>query len=194
MDKSTDTLYEKSFAREEESPNVVHLTHLTTPDSIYHLPIGFASFASKPQMSKWYLWVMWPVTVWSVIMTCIHGRAFIVERNAFGKLKLQSWAIPRYTIQVSTVNKFEYERLKGNTEFGDNLVLSRSYAEKIWLVGDGLSEEEQLKASKGTLIKKVRNECLYHHTPAMVAPSSFENLNSCEVSISLLILHHPLVS
>ncbi|KAH7863143.1 hypothetical protein Vadar_013851 [Vaccinium darrowii] len=211
-------------------------------------------------MSKWYLWLMWPVTVWSMIATCIHGRAFIVERNAFRKLKLQSWAIPRYTIQylfqwqreavsdlieeaiieadasgtkvlslgllnqgeeinrygelyiqrypqlkvkvvdgsslvvaivlnsipkgttqvllrgslskvayaiasalcqrdiqVSTVYKFEHERLKVSTEFGDNLVLSKSYAEK-----------------------KVHNDCLYHHTPAMVAPSSLENLNSCE--------------
>ncbi|KAH7835923.1 hypothetical protein Vadar_031144 [Vaccinium darrowii] len=291
MDKSTDTLYEKSLERKEESPTVVHLTHLTTPESIYHLPIGFASFASKPQMSKWYLWLMWPVTFWFMIMTCIHGRTFIVERNAFGKLKLQSWAVPRYAvqylfrrqreavsglieeaiieadasgtkvlslgllnqgeeingngevyirrypqlkvkvvdgsslvvaivlnsipkgttevllrgclskvayslasalcqrgIQVSTFYKIEFERLKVSTEFGDNLVLSRSYAEKIWLVGDGLSKGEQLKASKGTLFipysqfppKKVRNDCLYHHTPAMVAPSSLANLNACE--------------
>lgn len=104
MDKSTDSLYEKSLEREEESPSVVHLTHLTTPESIYHLPIGFASFASKPQKSKWYLWLMWPVTFWSMFMTCIHGRTFVVERNAFEKLKLQSWAIPRYTIQVSVTN------------------------------------------------------------------------------------------
>ncbi|KAH7864094.1 hypothetical protein Vadar_025647 [Vaccinium darrowii] len=291
MDKSTDSLYEKSLERKEESPTVVHLTHLTTPESIYHLPIGFASFASKPQMSKWCLWLMWPVTFWSMIMTCIHGRTFIIERNAFGKLKLQSWAVPRYSvqylfrrqreavsglieeaiieadasgtkvlslgllnqgeeinengevyirrypqlkvkvvdgsslvvaivlnsipkgttqvllrgclskvayslasalcqrgIQVSMFYKIEFERLKVSTEFGDGLVLSRSYAEKIWLVGDGLSEGEQLRASKGTLFipysqfppKKVRNDCLYHHTPAMVAPSSLENLNSCE--------------
>jgi len=226
-----------------------------------------------------------------MIMTCIHGRTFIIERNAFGKLKLQSWAVPRYTvqylfrrqreavsglieeaiieadasgtkvlslgllnqgeeingngevyirrypqlkvkvvdgsslvvaivlnsipkgttqvllrgslskvaysivsalcqrgIQVSTFYTLDYERLKAGIEFGHNLVLSRSYAEKIWLVGDGLSEEEQLKASKGTLFipysqlppKKVHNDCLYHHCSAMVAPSSLENLNSCE--------------
>ncbi|KAI8545554.1 hypothetical protein RHMOL_Rhmol07G0048300 [Rhododendron molle] len=306
MDKSTDSLYEKTLEREEESPSVVHLTHLTTPESIYHLPIGFASFASKPQKSKWYLWLMWPVTFWSMFMTCLHGRTFVVERNAFGKLKLQSWAIPRYTIQflfqwqreaisglieqaiieaetkgtkvlslgllnqaswsflclgeeinrngevyiqrypqlkvkvvdgsslvvavvlnsipkgttqvllrgslskvaysiasalcqrgiqVSTFYKIEYERLKLSTGYGYDLVLSRSNAEKVWLVGDGLSEEEQQKAPKGTLFipysqfppKKVRNDCLYHHTPAMVAPSSLENLNSCEVSIRLSV-------
>ncbi|KAG5538794.1 hypothetical protein RHGRI_019368 [Rhododendron griersonianum] len=280
MDKSTDALYEKSLDREEESASVVHLTHLTTPESIYHHPIGFASFASKPQKSKWYLWLMWPVTFWSMFMTCIHGRTFVAERNAFEKLKLQSWAIPRYTIQflfqreaisglieqaiieaeargtkgeeinrngevyiqrypqlkvkvvdgsslvvavvlnsipkgttqvllrgslskvaysiasalcqrgiqVSTFYKIEYERLKLSTGDGSDLVLSRSYSEKVWLVGDGLSEEEQQKAPKGTLFipysqfppKKARNDCLYHHTPAMVAPSSLENLNSCE--------------
>ncbi|KAE9459935.1 hypothetical protein C3L33_08162, partial [Rhododendron williamsianum] len=59
---------------------------------------------------------------------------------------------------------------------------------QVWLVGDGLSEEEQQKAPKGTSFipysqfppKKVRNDCLYHHTPAMLAPSSLGNLNSCE--------------
>ncbi|XP_058224197.1 very-long-chain aldehyde decarbonylase CER1-like [Rhododendron vialii] len=291
MDKSTDSLYKKSLEKEEESPSVVHLTHLTTPESIYHLPIGFKSFASKPQKSKWYVWLMWPVTFWSMFITCIHSRTFVVERNVLEKLKIQSWAIPRYTIQflfqwqrkaisglieqaiieaegrgtkvlslgllnqgeeinrngevyiqrypqlkvkvvdgsslvvavvlnsvpkgttqvllrgslskvaysiasalcqrgiqVSTLYKTEYERLKLSTGYGSDLVLSRSYSEKVWLVGDGLSKEEQLKAPKGTLFipysqfppKNVRNDCLYHHTPAMLAPSSLENLNSCE--------------
>ncbi|GMP42482.1 hypothetical protein CsSME_00012217 [Camellia sinensis var. sinensis] len=291
MDKSTDSLHEISLKREEDSPNVVHLTHLTTPNSIYHLHIGFASLASKPQMSQWYLWLMWPVTCWSMIITCIYGSTFIVERNTFGKLKLQSWAIPRYNIQylferqreatsgliedtileaearginvlslgllnqgeelnnngefyiqrypqlnvkvvdgsslvvaivlnsipkettqvlhrgslskvaysivsalcqreiqVSTIYKTEYEKLKLATEFGNNVVVSESYAEKIWLVGDGLSEEEQRKASKGTIFipysqfppKRVRSDCLYHHSPSMMAPISLQNLDSCE--------------
>ena len=100
MDKSTDSLYETSLTRPEEKPNVVHLTHLTTPESIYQLRIGFASLASRPQKAQWYLWVMWPVTCWSMLMTCIHGRTFVLDRNALGKLKLQSWAIPRYNRQV----------------------------------------------------------------------------------------------
>ncbi|CAL5381129.1 unnamed protein product [Camellia sinensis] len=293
MDKSTDSLHEISLKREEDSPNVVHLTHLTTPNSIYHLHTGFASLASKPQMSQWYLWLMWPVTCWSMIITCIYGSAFIVERNTFGKLKLQSWAIPRYNIQylfkrqreaisgliedaileaeatginvlslgllnqgeelnnngevyiqrypqlnvkvvdgsslvvaivlnsipkettqvllrgclskvaysivsalcqreiqVSTIYKTEYEKLKLATKFGNNVVVSESYAEKrgIWLVGDGLSEEEQRKASKGTIFipfsqfppKRVRSDCLYHYSPSMMAPISLQNLDSCE--------------
>jgi aldehyde decarbonylase len=57
-------------------------------------------------------------------------------------------------------------------------------------VGDGLDEEEQLKAQKGTLFipfsqfppKKLRKDCSYHSTPAMVTPRHLENLHSCEVS------------
>ncbi|XP_058224201.1 very-long-chain aldehyde decarbonylase CER1-like isoform X1 [Rhododendron vialii] len=100
MDKSTDTLYETSLRRPDESPDVVHLTHLTTPESIYHLRVGFATFASRPYTSKWYLWVMWPWTFWSMMVTWIYGRkSFVVERNVLGQLKLQTWAIPKYNIQ-----------------------------------------------------------------------------------------------
>uniref|UniRef100_A0A5B6ZZW7 Protein ECERIFERUM 1-like n=1 Tax=Davidia involucrata TaxID=16924 RepID=A0A5B6ZZW7_DAVIN len=291
MDKSTDELYETSLKRKEESPNVVHLTHLTTPESIYHLRIGFASLASRPHISEWYLWLLWPVTFWSMIMTCVYGRTFIVERNTFKTLKLQSWALPRYNIQyffqwqreainglieeailqaegkgikvfslgllnqgeelnrngelyiqrnpqlkikvvdgsslavavvlnsipkgttqvllrgnlskiaysiafalcqrgiqVATLYESEYEKLKLTTKSETNLVLSRSYDLKIWLVGDGLTEEEQLKASKGTLFipfsqfppKKMCNDYFYHYTPAMSTPMSFENLHCCE--------------
>ncbi|KAI4302857.1 hypothetical protein MLD38_038556 [Melastoma candidum] len=100
VDKSTDQLYAKSLARRDESPDVVHLTHLTTPESIYHLPLGLAYLASRPQQSKWYLWLMWPVTLWSLILTWIYsGRAFVVERHRCDDLKLQTWAIPKYSIQ-----------------------------------------------------------------------------------------------
>ncbi|XP_040994625.1 very-long-chain aldehyde decarbonylase CER1-like isoform X1 [Juglans microcarpa x Juglans regia] len=100
MDKSTDTLYEASLKRPEESPDVVHLTHLTTPESIYHLRLGFASLASWPYSSKWYLRLLWPVTLfWSVIISGIYGHAFVLERITFKALKLQSWLVPRYNIQ-----------------------------------------------------------------------------------------------
>lgn len=57
-------------------------------------------------------------------------------------------------------------------------------------MGDGLTEEVQKKATKGTLFipmsqfptKKLRKDCFYHNTPAMAAPSSLENVDSCEVS------------
>lgn len=101
MDKSTDTLHEKSLKKPEDIPDVVHLTHLTTPQSVYQLRLGFASLAVQPLASKWYMWLMWPLTLWSMILTWVYGRTFIIEKNSFKKLKAQTWALPRYRILVS---------------------------------------------------------------------------------------------
>ncbi|RVW22814.1 Protein ECERIFERUM 1 [Vitis vinifera] len=304
MDKSSDVLYEKSLTRPEESPDVVHLTHLTTPNSIYHIRLGFASVASKPYISKWYLRLMWPLTSSYMMLIWICSRTFVLERNHFNKLKSQTWVIPKYRvqyflkwqnepinslieeailhaeergvkvlslgllnqasyysftflgeelnlygklyihlnpklkikvvdgsslavavvlnsipkgttqvlfrgklskvayftaialcqkgIQVTTFCEEEHKKIKMklNTKLGDKLALSKNYAHKIWLVGDGLTEEEQLKAPKGTLFipfsqfppKRMRKDCFYHTTPAMMSPTSFENMDSCEVS------------
>ncbi|XP_030517391.1 very-long-chain aldehyde decarbonylase CER1 isoform X1 [Rhodamnia argentea] len=293
MDRSTDATYETSLRRAEDLPDVVHLTHLTTPESVYHLRLGFASLASRPHSPKWYLRMLWPVTLASAAWTWIYGHSFILERNSFKKLKLQSWVIPRYNvqyllewrreainglieeaildanqkgvkvltlglfnqgeelnrngelyiqkhrdlrtklvdgsslavavvlhsipqgtsqvllrgnlnklayaiahalcargIQVNVASKDEHEKLKGslNGKYRGNLILSATYSQKIWLVGDGLAEEEQKRAPKGTLFipfsqfppKQIRRDCLYHSTPAMITPRSFDNLHSCE--------------
>ncbi|BBG97202.1 Fatty acid hydroxylase superfamily [Prunus dulcis] len=232
MDKSSDSLYETSLKRKEETPDVLHLTHLTTPESIYHLPLGFASLSSKPHTSHWYLWLMWPVTL------------------RFDKLRLQTWAIPKYSLQyflqwqneainglieeaileaeekgvkvlsLGLLNQGEelnrygglyvqrYPELKMKVVDGSSLavavilnsipkgtteVLLRgkphqgclchclcfvSEGHPDLVVGDGLSEEEQLRAPKGTLFfpfsqfspKKLRKDCFYHYTPAMRTP------------------------
>ncbi|XP_039070585.1 very-long-chain aldehyde decarbonylase CER1-like isoform X2 [Hibiscus syriacus] len=291
-DKTSDSLYENSLKRKEESPNVVHLTHLITPESIYHLRLGFASFASKPYSSAWYLWLLWPVTLWSMMLTWIYGRTFVVERNRFDKLKLQTWAIPKYKlqyrlkgqkesiknlieeavleadekgasvlslglmnqseelnkygevyvkkhpklkmrlvdgsslavavllnsipkgttqllftgkltkvavavafalckkgIQVSVSREDEHEKLDKSFGFEGKLVMSKNYSSyKIWLVGDEMTEEEQRKAAKGTLLipfsqfppQRLRKDCFYHTTPAMQTPRALENVDSCE--------------
>ncbi|KAL7120852.1 hypothetical protein ACP275_02G147500 [Erythranthe tilingii] len=294
MDKSSDTLYERSLVRDEDSPDAVHLTHLTTPESIYHLCLGFAHLASEPhKSSNGYLWLMWPITLWSMMVTWIYGRTFIVERNIFKNLKLQTWAVPKYSvqyymewqresingmieeavleadekgikvlslgllnqeaglnrngdlflrrhpnlkvklvdgsslavaivvnsipkgthsvvirgnlskvaysialalcrggIQVFTLHENEYKKLKEKlgSEAGNNLILSKHNLPKTWLVGDGLSENEQMKASKGTIFipysqfppKKIRKDCSYNNTPAMLVPKHLENVDSCE--------------
>ncbi|XP_051147362.1 very-long-chain aldehyde decarbonylase CER1-like isoform X2 [Andrographis paniculata] len=260
MDQSSDLLYEKSLVRKEESPDVVHLTHLTTPNSIYYLRLGFAYLAAEPHKSKWYLWLMWPVTLWSMAITLIYGRTFIIERNLFKRLKMQTWAVPKYTIQYyaqrqrESINKMiedaileaeekevkvislgllnQDEGLNGNGELfltkhpelkvklvdgssltvaivrnsipeGTTQVLLRGHLNKVaysiaqalcqdgvevWLVGDGLSDDDQLKASKGTIFipfsqfppKKARKDCVYNNTPSMLAPKHFENVDSCE--------------
>ncbi|XP_031125146.1 very-long-chain aldehyde decarbonylase CER1-like [Ipomoea triloba] len=289
MDKWSDTLYEISLEKEEEFPDVVHLTHLITPESVYYLRLGFSSWASVPQNQKWYIWLMWPMTT---IINSICNQTFILERNILGKVKSQSWVIPKCKVQYllkrrqsrdinglieeaildaeakgvkvlslgllnqseelnrngevyvqkypkmkmrlvdgsslaaaivmntipkgttevllrANLNKVsisiasaltqrgikvvtscedDYEKLKLAINSKDNLVLSRSFTQKIWLVGEGLRKEEQKKATKGTMFiplsqfppNKLRRDCFYHHPPAMLAPPSFQNLHSCE--------------
>ncbi|XP_062001763.1 very-long-chain aldehyde decarbonylase CER1-like [Rosa rugosa] len=291
MDKSSDTLYESSL-RKEESPDVVHLTHLTTTESIYRLPLAFASLASNPHTSTWYLWLLWPVTLWSLMLTWIFGRSFVIERQRFDKHRLQTWVIPKYSlqyllswkneainraiedaileaeqmgvkvislglfnqgerlnnnggiyvqrnprlkikvvdggslavgvilnsipkgttqvllagnltkvayalafslcqrdIQVVTLQQAEYLKLTKSLNAAEGKVVhDRSYAQKVWLVGDGLSKKEQLSAPKGTIFvpfsqfppKQLRRDCFYHYTPAMKIPKSLENVYSCE--------------
>ncbi|KAJ0475621.1 putative fatty acid hydroxylase [Helianthus annuus] len=295
MDKSTDMLYEKSLTQKEESPHVVHLTHLTTPEAIYHMRLGFASLASKPHTSsKWYLWILSPVTFLSMLITRVYGKTFVIERNVFKDLKLQTWTIPKYRtqylmqgqrqtingliedaildaeakgvkvltlgllnqreefnnsgelfirrnpklkvklvngsslvvavvvnniprgttqvafrgnfnkiacylalalcqkgIQVVVSREKDYETLKSklnSVDDHDKLIISHVYSHKIWLVGEGLTKEEQMKASKGTIIipysqfppKKLRKDCVYYTTPSMLTPKCLENVDSCE--------------
>lgn len=281
MDKSSDALHEASLERQQDLPDVVHLTHLTTPDSVFHLQVGLASFASRPQNFKWY---MWPLTWWSILINFIYGTTFVVERNLLGKLKLQTWAIPRYTIQYSlkwqapaingsieealleaevrgskvlslgllnqtngavfikkhpklnikvvdgsslavaivlnsipqgttqvlfrgglsklafaivsglleqgieVVTFYENEKLKLSATTQGKISVSKSYTQKVWIVGEGVSKDEQLKAPKGTLFipfshfppSKARDDAFYCHTPSMIAPPSLQNLHSCE--------------
>ncbi|KAK3195278.1 hypothetical protein Dsin_026588 [Dipteronia sinensis] len=288
MDKSTDRVYETSLKRAEDLPDVVHLTHLTKFESIYHLRLGFSSLASNPdddhQNFRWYMWVMRPFTICSAAFTWIYGRTFVSDRHTFDeKLRMQTWMVPRYNIQyflkwqrdsinrlieeailkadkkgvkgeevnrngemyikrnpklkvkvvdgsslavaivlnsippgtkqvvlraklskvvhaiafalcqtgiqVAVLHEEEHMKLQLSSKCGTNLVLTKSYHHsRIWVVGDGLTEEEQNKASKGTIfipfsqfpLKKIRQDCFYHTTPAMIAPPSLNNLHSCE--------------
>ncbi|KAK9930099.1 hypothetical protein M0R45_027156 [Rubus argutus] len=92
-------------------------------------------------------------------------------------------------IQVATSQEAEYLKLTKSLSSGEGmLVHDRSYAQKIWLVGDELSKKEQLSAPKGTIFvpffqfppKQLRKDCYYHCTPAMKIPKSLENVYSCE--------------
>jgi aldehyde decarbonylase len=100
MDKSSDKLHENSLKNKDESVDVVHLTHLTSLQSIYHMRPGFAEYASKPYASKWYMRIMWPLSWLSMVLTWVYGSWFTVERNVMKKLRIQSWAIPRYNFHV----------------------------------------------------------------------------------------------
>lgn len=288
-DRSSDFTYRASLQKRQDSPDVVHLSHLTTPNSIYHMRLGFISLASKPLSSQALLFLLWPITI---LFNFIFNRAFLLETNTFHNLKLQSWLIPRYKkqyllqghrqdintmieeaildadskgvtvlslglfnqsdelnkngeiyiqkhphlkikmidgtslaaavvlnsipkgttrvllagkltkvacavasnlcrkgIQVASLDEQDYIKFKLSKKFGSNLVFATTYDDHlVWLVGDGISKKEQMKAAKGTLFipfsqlptEKLRRDCHYHSTPAMMTPNSLLNLHSCE--------------
>ncbi|KAH0457935.1 hypothetical protein IEQ34_013250 [Dendrobium chrysotoxum] len=99
MDKLTDEVYEISLKGKTETIDVVHLTHPTTLQSIYHLRLGIASLASKPYKSKWYDLMMLPVAWMSMVLTWFYSSSFIVERNKLKNIKMQTWVMPRYNFQ-----------------------------------------------------------------------------------------------
>ncbi|CAF2123093.1 unnamed protein product [Brassica rapa] len=284
-DKCSDSLYESSLEEEEEKPDAIHLTHLTSLDSIYHLRLGFASLSSHPLSSRCYLVLMRPFTlIISLMLTSFSSRTFVFERNRIGDLTLHSHLLPKFSShyksrqQKESINKMieaaileaekkdvrgeelngygemyvrKYPKLKirivdGSslaaavvvhsipvdtrevlfrgriTKIGraivislcqngikvmvlreeehsmlngfigghckENLVLTTNYSPMIWLVGDGLSKEDQKKARKGTLFipfsqfppSKLRKDCFYHTTPAMIIPDAAQNIDSCE--------------
>ncbi|GAB2260161.1 hypothetical protein Droror1_Dr00011016, partial [Drosera rotundifolia] len=92
-------------------------------------------------------------------------------------------------IQVVTSREDQYENLKTKLapDYQRNVLLTKQVTQKVWLVGEDLTENEQL-AIKGTIFIpvsqfppiEVRKDCFYLNTPAMVAPKSFRNLHSCE--------------
>lgn len=102
MDNSTDELYERTLKGTEETPELVHLTHMTTLRSTYHLRVGIASIASRPSDNHvWYMWMIWPVAWLSMVLAWVYGSsAFVVESLTLMKLKMQTWAIPRYNFHV----------------------------------------------------------------------------------------------
>ncbi|KAK9106940.1 hypothetical protein Syun_022951 [Stephania yunnanensis] len=293
-DKSSDSLYETSLKRQEESPNLVHLTHFTTIDSIYHSRLGFASWAASPySSSRWYLKLL---TWWSsTMLRWMLNHPIVVERHKLNQLNLQTWAVPRYKfhyglpwekeeinalieeailevekanvkvmslgllnqdqelnkhgalfiqkhpnmklrvvdgsglavatvlhsipkgtkqvflhgniisskvifaivkalildgVQVVTPCKDQVDilTLRFAPESQNNVILSTSYAHKVWLVGESLEKDEQARAPKGTLfipfsqfpIAQTRKDCVYYNTPAMKVPEALENMHSCE--------------
>ncbi|KAI3902659.1 hypothetical protein MKW92_030240 [Papaver armeniacum] len=106
MDTSSDELYKTSLSRTDEQPDVVHLTHLPTLDSIYHLQTGLGSIASKPYNpnTKWYLIFAWPLTyMWSFL--CGYISSFVAERNTFNGLNLQTWVVPKYAYQYKLTSQ-----------------------------------------------------------------------------------------
>ena len=106
-DKSSDSLYETSLEQEEEKPDAIHLTHLTSLDSIYHFRLAFSSLSSHPLSSRCYLILMRPLTIIiSFILTSFSSRTFVFERNRFRDLTIHSHLLPKFSSHVCFYSLF----------------------------------------------------------------------------------------
>jgi len=108
-DNLTESLYERSLEIEEESPDVIHLTHLTTHNSIYQMRLGFPSLSSCPLWSRppWYLTCfMWPFTLLCsfALTSAIPLRTFVFERNRLRDLTVHSHLLPKFSFHVSILH------------------------------------------------------------------------------------------
>nr|CAB3454263.1 unnamed protein product [Digitaria exilis] len=254
LDASTDHLHERALLRrkskeEEEHVDVVHLTHLTTPGSIFHQRLGFASLAAAPLAAP-------AATAWPLVaLTSLLGATtFRSEANRLRELNVETWVVPRFTSQTdeqlvcgqgygelyitrkpnlktkivdgtnlaaaavlhmipeaanavlllaNANDKMSYVlslalcereirvRYTHATLKLDTLHMTRTYVRysaMVWLVGDGLMDEEQGRAHEGVHFvpysqfppKIIREDCIYHSTPALLVPETFENLHACE--------------
>nr|BAD23474.1 CER1-like [Oryza sativa Japonica Group] len=102
MDKSSSTLYESMLKiSKEKSLDVVHLTHLTDLQSIYHLRPGFSMFAARGyNQSNWSMITILSPLSWLIAMCtwAFSSSPFAVDRSVLDKnLNMQTWAIPRYS-------------------------------------------------------------------------------------------------
>uniref|UniRef100_A0A0D3FXV7 aldehyde oxygenase (deformylating) n=1 Tax=Oryza barthii TaxID=65489 RepID=A0A0D3FXV7_9ORYZ len=81
MDSSSDELYERSLKGTKETPDIVHLTHMTSLKSTYHLRIGITSISSKPcNDSVWYMWMLWPVA-WLSMAEQLNGSGELFAKK-----------------------------------------------------------------------------------------------------------------
>ncbi|KAI3811654.1 hypothetical protein L1987_21381 [Smallanthus sonchifolius] len=121
-----------------------------------------------------------------------RGTTQVAFKGNFNKIaSYLALALCQKGIQVVISREKDYEMLKSKLTSANNddkLVFSSVYSQKTWLVGEGLTKEEQMKASKGTLIipysqfppTKVRKDCFYDTTPSMLTPKYLANVDSCE--------------
>ncbi|CAN6279636.1 unnamed protein product [Urochloa humidicola] len=99
LDKSSDDLYERTLHGREEAPDVVHLTHLTTPGSVFHLRLGFASVAAAPLAAAARLRLLRAAAPLARLITPLLRSTFRSEANRLDKLNIETWVVPRYTSQ-----------------------------------------------------------------------------------------------
>ncbi|XP_078427821.1 very-long-chain aldehyde decarbonylase GL1-4-like [Wolffia australiana] len=127
----------------------------------------------------------------ATLHTIPSGAEEVLLRGKLTKVAfLVATALCQRSVKVITVKRDEFELLKLRlpSSLSSNLVLSKSYDAKVWLVGDEVTEKEQRRAVKGTIfipfsqfpVYETRGDCYYSGPPAMTVPKTLENMHSCE--------------
>ncbi|KAI3941022.1 hypothetical protein MKX01_037913 [Papaver californicum] len=155
VDTSSDELYTTSLRRSNEQPDVVHLTHPTTLDSLYHLQPGLASLASKPYnatSNKWYFIFARPLAYMCAVLFG-YISSFVVEWNSFnGRLNLQTWVVPKYAYQY----KLTSQRKKINFLIEKAILEAEKAGVKVISLGL-LNQDEELNKNGEVYITKHPN-------------------------------------
>uniref|UniRef100_A0A0D3B5G5 Very-long-chain aldehyde decarbonylase CER1-like C-terminal domain-containing protein n=1 Tax=Brassica oleracea var. oleracea TaxID=109376 RepID=A0A0D3B5G5_BRAOL len=198
-DKCSDSLYESLLEQEEEKPEAIHLTHLTSLDSIYHLRLGFASFSSHPLSSRFYLVLMKPITlIISFVLTSFSSRTFVFERNRFGDLTLHSHLLPKFSShyksqqQKESINKLietaileaEKKDVRGEELNGYGEMYVRKYPKLKIKIVDGTSLAAAVVVHS---IPAGTREVLFRGQITKVARAIVISL--CQSGIKVMVLH-----
>nr|CAB3485103.1 unnamed protein product [Digitaria exilis] len=209
MDKSSNELYEKSLKVRDETPDLVHLTHMTTLQSTYHLRIGIASIASKPSGNpakllnrSGELFIQkYPKLRVRLVDGSGLATAVVLKSIPLGTKKVflpgstskvahaTVIALCEKGVQVIMNQKKEYDLLKSRLPEGTAVYLKFSNKDtpQVW-IGDNIDDKQQQRAPKATTfvptsqfpLKKLRKDCTYLSTPAMKIPETMENVHTCE--------------
>ncbi|WZZ40019.1 hypothetical protein YC2023_036278 [Brassica napus] len=198
-DKCSDSLYESLLEQEEEKPEAIHLTHLTSLDSIYHLRLGFASFSSHPLSSRFYLVLMKPISlIISFVLTSFSSRTFVFERNRFGDLTLHSHLLPKFSShyksqqQKESINKLietaileaEKKDVRGEELNGYGEMYVRKYPKLKIKIVDGTSLAAAVVVHS---IPAGTREVLFRGQITKVARAIVISL--CQSGIKVMVLH-----
>ncbi|KAL0380007.1 UNVERIFIED_CONTAM: Very-long-chain aldehyde decarbonylase CER1 [Sesamum angustifolium] len=211
MDKSSDALYESSLLRKEEVPdyymqwqresinNLIEDAILEAEEKgVKVLSLGLLNQGEELNRNGALFIEKYPklsinivdgssLAIALVLNSIPKGTTEILFRGSLSKVAYAIvCALCQKGIQVATF--YENEKLKLSAVTQNKVIVAKSFTQKVWIVGDGVSDDEQLNAPKGTLFipfsqfppKKTRNDAFYYHTPAMLAPPSLHNLHSCE--------------
>eukprot|EP00191_Tetraselmis_sp_GSL018_P009540 CAMPEP_0177603400 /NCGR_PEP_ID=MMETSP0419_2-20121207/15488_1 /TAXON_ID=582737 /ORGANISM="Tetraselmis sp., Strain GSL018" /LENGTH=590 /DNA_ID=CAMNT_0019097161 /DNA_START=152 /DNA_END=1924 /DNA_ORIENTATION=+ len=152
-DPDSDKLHAQSRAGRQHEEGVVFLAHGTELLSLFHLPFMTREFASRPFRASLAMYLLWPITVPAMALFWVFGSVFVTDRNALGKLKMQTWCTPRFGFQYF----LPFERKRINKLIKDAIVKADRLG--IQVIGLGaLNKAEPLNGGGKQILDEILEE------------------------------------